>query len=218
MRYLFAATAALCFASSAAAAVSIPIVPVGKWATVTFHGVGQVSSLEIQNPMASNPIFEGILGQSVRISVSFGIWRETEDDIPFADQLPTRLMVTRMDNGLSWGGFSKPYGFLNSSELWVEEDPSWWGYAVGTTYNLVEDFGWFGLRLYHEDDASEMGFSWSEAQGQWTISKVTVSVPEPASWALLITGFGIVGASLRRQRRAGPAPAWSRPALEYRPG
>ncbi|MEY2882466.1 MAG: motif, partial [Pseudomonadota bacterium] len=27
-------------------------------------------------------------------------------------------------------------------------------------------------------------------------------VPEPASWALLITGFGLVGVSLRRQRPA----------------
>jgi hypothetical protein len=29
----------------------------------------------------------------------------------------------------------------------------------------------------------------------------TANVPEPASWALLIAGFGMVGGSLRRSRR-----------------
>jgi hypothetical protein len=27
-----------------------------------------------------------------------------------------------------------------------------------------------------------------------------VGVPEPATWAMLITGFGLVGASVRRRR------------------
>jgi len=27
-------------------------------------------------------------------------------------------------------------------------------------------------------------------------------VPEPATWGMLIAGFGLIGASLRRQRRA----------------
>jgi hypothetical protein len=28
------------------------------------------------------------------------------------------------------------------------------------------------------------------------------TVPEPASWALMIAGFGLVGGMMRRQRRA----------------
>lgn len=40
----------------------------------------------------------------------------------------------------------------------------------------------------------------------WGVSNLSVSggVPEPATWAMLITGFGLVGASLRR-RTASPA-------------
>jgi len=34
------------------------------------------------------------------------------------------------------------------------------------------------------------------------------AVPEPATWALLIAGFGMAGASLRRQRRALRRPAF----------
>jgi hypothetical protein len=31
-------------------------------------------------------------------------------------------------------------------------------------------------------------------------------VPEPASWAMLIAGFGLVGAAMRRRGEASPAP------------
>ncbi|WP_241213576.1 PEPxxWA-CTERM sorting domain-containing protein [Sphingomonas sp. ABOLE] len=38
---------------------------------------------------------------------------------------------------------------------------------------------------------------------QFTLSNFTISpVPEPASWAILITGFGMVGATMRRKKRA----------------
>ncbi len=34
------------------------------------------------------------------------------------------------------------------------------------------------------------------------VSQVSGAVPEPASWAMLITGFGPIGAALRRRQRA----------------
>ena len=41
-----------------------------------------------------------------------------------------------------------------------------------------------------------------QAQSGWTfVSEVTFgAVPEPASWAMMITGFGLVGATMRRRR------------------
>ena len=38
-------------------------------------------------------------------------------------------------------------------------------------------------------------------------SDLTAGVPEPATWALMILGFGGVGALLRRRRREAFAPA-----------
>ena len=34
-----------------------------------------------------------------------------------------------------------------------------------------------------------------------------IAVPEPATWALMIGGFGMVGGAVRRQRRSGFATA-----------
>lgn len=33
------------------------------------------------------------------------------------------------------------------------------------------------------------------------------AIPEPASWAMMITGFGLVGAAMRRKAAARPSPA-----------
>jgi hypothetical protein len=51
------------------------------------------------------------------------------------------------------------------------------------------------------DNAS--GFAWNSGTG--TISRLTLAVPEPLSWLMMLTGFGLIGARLRRQQRIVPA-------------
>jgi hypothetical protein len=205
MRYLFAATAALCFASSAAAAVSVPVVPLGKTATIGFHGYGVVDDLFIQNAAFSSSIFDGALGKSFRVSIEFVAYRDEPGDIPFTESRASRILFTRLDTGEQWGEFGGTEGIISDTSFGAMEDPSWWGYAIAAGHNLNAASGYFSYRLFEcdwQNDPSQC--YWSEASGDWTISKVTMSVPEPATWAMLILGFGFVGSALRRQRRAGP--------------
>ncbi len=45
------------------------------------------------------------------------------------------------------------------------------------------------------------------ADGYRLDSISVAAVPEPATWALMISGFGLAGASLRRRRAAGATAA-----------
>jgi hypothetical protein len=49
------------------------------------------------------------------------------------------------------------------------------------------------------------GSSTREVEGfdtiRWAINPVAGGVPEPASWAMLITGFGLIGAAMRRRNQ-----------------
>ncbi len=49
------------------------------------------------------------------------------------------------------------------------------------------------------NDTLDFKFAEFQGLGAQAIGGVSVSVPEPASWALMITGFGLTGASLRRR-------------------
>jgi hypothetical protein len=48
-------------------------------------------------------------------------------------------------------------------------------------------------------------FAWNSGSG--SISRVTTAVPDPASWLLMLGGFGIIGTLLRRQPEIARASA-----------
>lgn len=55
--------------------------------------------------------------------------------------------------------------------------------------------------------ASNGQISISNTRYAGTLPAPTAAVPEPGTWAMMITGFGIIGFSMRRRRRATGTPA-----------
>jgi len=56
---------------------------------------------------------------------------------------------------------------------------------------------WGGIHFRFDN---EIGLATGQAIGQWALSQAAFNaVPEPASWALMIMGFGLTGGALRRR-------------------
>lgn len=53
-----------------------------------------------------------------------------------------------------------------------------------------------------QDLWTEGGGSISRVEFSYELGRLTAGVPEPASWAMLIAGFGLTGAAMRRRRVA----------------
>ncbi len=73
------------------------------------------------------------------------------------------------------------------------------GIGIGGSINLGSldidyDFGW-------GESAVAMGLGFGNAG----LARVAEGIPEPASWAMMLIGFGIVGAAVRHRRQASPA-------------
>lgn len=75
----------------------------------------------------------------------------------------------------------------------------------GTVQATIDDLtdAYFGYALGDvQQEYGSGGSSHSFTFGDPIVAGVTPGVPEPASWAMLIAGFGLVGAASRRRRRS----------------
>ena len=64
-----------------------------------------------------------------------------------------------------------------------------------------------GIQVNVALDAAALAALQSDEGGQFAIGGTLAAVPEPAAWAMLLLGFGGVGAMLRHRRRPAPATA-----------
>jgi len=79
-------------------------------------------------------------------------------------------------------------------------------FASGTnsgtqTLTLVDPTARFTGYFFTTREPGNLNYLGSQGQG-YRIDSLTMGVPEPASWAMLIAGFGLVGAASRRRRAA----------------
>jgi len=86
-------------------------------------------------------------------------------------------------------------------------DPAAYGFGAGinVTSNCISDRpvvnGAIDCRGYFSFDGTH--FTAQVQRGIYRDLVQVLGVPEPASWAMLIAGFGLVGAAMRRQARQG---------------
>lgn len=94
----------------------------------------------------------------------------------------------------------------------TQSDGDWNG-AVLYDYTNAHAFAGWGLKsdtvgitsLLLTDD--HIGVNWQNVPAQGAVELGAGGVPEPASWALMLSGFGLAGVALRRQK--SQAARWS---------
>ncbi len=93
------------------------------------------------------------------------------------------------------GSFFDPAGFYRDGTLFsVSPDSLEYGQSISGVFKIRVQAGQtFGFFIYSADS--------SFGRGDIAVvpSTATAGVPEPASWALMIAGFGLTGAAMRRR-------------------
>lgn len=99
--------------------------------------------------------------------------------------------------------------FVTSVEFFSQVEGG--GLALGPTLNLTGRqlfTGTVSAPTFLTGNFPLFDFDTRGAAGRLTISNLSSAVPEPSTWAMMLLGFGAIGASMRRRRhRASAIPA-----------
>ncbi len=215
MRFRLSAAALLISVASPAAAVNI----IGNLAGAPYPGLptGFVPVIGFDAPMAAGitNIFTGpavitAAGSSASRAAPAGTPKGGVYSSVGPDSLSTFDFTNFTGRGQVLSGFSLYWGSIDSYNsldfrradgslvrtITGLDMPQWNGnQTAGVTNRRVT----FGLDV--QNRIEKIGFRSSNPAFEFDNIGVTIgAVPEPASWAMLIAGFGLVGALLRRRR------------------
>jgi hypothetical protein len=110
---------------------------------------------------------------------------------------------------------ANPYDGITAGQINLWTGDEYHASALGSYLSALTQFATitgYDPRLLggNESVATHFGFNPAVAAQLQTIAHnravLSAAVPEPAAWALLIAGFGLTGAALRRRRRAQVQP------------
>jgi hypothetical protein len=210
---LAAAAATLLFAANAASATTLEVVsgPTGQRA-VTFPFAGPVGQ--------SFTAFDTNLSS---VGFQFNALNAGNAGTPFTLSLLSGSTLSGA--ALFTTSFSLPTSINNRTATWFDIDISGWNVLAGKVYSFVltTTSSRNGIVLGPEINLSNgqavSGDAYAGgtalfgknpgypqcAQGlcdlNFRLTATTPAVPEPASWAMMIGGLGLVGASMRRAKR-----------------
>jgi len=192
LKKIFLATAAVCLMAGGAQAATISTVYAGYYNDNTY--------MYLWNSGAQN--FDDVTLKSVG-----GLFPGESNDI---GALPSGWTSTINFNNLS-GAFATDYDDANGADGC--------GAACDTSYQLFVTIGAnvFKSNVFspnsnltgglvdftgNNGDSDTITCNSDGCRGFGTVAQVSGGVPEPATWALMIGGFGMAGAALRRRRSA----------------
>ncbi len=109
----------------------------------------------------------------------------------------TYVLPLNFVNGSAYANGS-PLDFISRITLSADANagPVNLGYYIGTAHAFIDPAITFAAGINQSQFSLNLGMAPNPVQG---------AVPEPASWAMMIAGFGLVGATMRRRSAALPA-------------
>ena len=182
MKMKFAiAVASLALATTAQAA---PIV-VGQWYNFEFGGAGSALTVGSASTVGTNP---------VSISAPAGPWTFT---------LATAGTLTVVDGFLSGDQFTMSnFGAVIGSTSAPVTGASCSNDITACLGNASFSKATFALGATNHSITGIASLSpFGGGGGYFIVRAVQGAVPEPASWAMMLAGFGIVGGAMRRRQR-----------------
>ena len=192
-------------------------------ASQSLDGLAYTATYRIDDSLPGAPVYVGMQGPYRNISSIFGGTGNGTTAVPVTATIKINgitASIAGTDNGFvlqTHGNFDQSYHYVGEgcgprgcgssylSELATLFEPGEFLTSQDFRTPLDVDLTPFkrgdaggGLSIYRP---GATGFEW--AYGELRADRLTVSsgsaVPEPTAWALLMAGFGIVGAALRRQ-------------------
>ena len=103
------------------------------------------------------------------------------------------------------GGGTFNLDSLDMAISWYDANPSETITVNGAPLTITDTLTTYNLNLNGVTSVTITGVP--SNSGYWLADNISAGVPEPATWAVMLVGFGGLGVSMRRQRRKQAAVA-----------
>lgn len=192
-------------------------------AAVTIAAPSSAAIIITAGPGAVQPSENVLANTSLTAQTVFGFTNQSNTQVSFTS-LNSELLSSTSSNGQA--RFNTPDGSLDAARFFLtgggsftEAEFNLFFAAQGTnqvsisvnggaaqTFAIGNGQNFFGIRATGGDVITSIAFDTNGAGvtdlRQVRVGGFTAPIPEPATWAMMIGGFGMLGASMRRRRRS----------------